>query len=134
MRFTLCVLCADCSVEVLAEVKRIRCIGYKTGFAFHCFGSVHTAVSSYLTTDIRTEKDSRCLCRDCLGWCCLLSAFIHACKSCKLLVLVIVDTKLILHDVVSNLRDYILHMLADSWSVLVPFSVRTQRRLLAGGM
>lgn len=78
-------VCADCSVEVLAKVKGIGCIGYKAGFAFHCFGSVYTSVSSCLALDIRTEKDSRCLCGDCLGWCCLLSDVIYACKSCKCL-------------------------------------------------
>lgn len=76
---------AGSSLEVLAKVKGVGCIGYKAGLAFHCFDSVYTAISTCLTLDIGIKKDSRCLCRNCLGWCRLLSAFIYACKSCECL-------------------------------------------------
>lgn len=111
-------VCADCSVEVLAKLKGIRCIGYKAGLAFHCFGSVYTAVSSCLALDIRTEKDSRCLCRDCLGWCCLLSDVIYACKSCKCLPFSLYKLHLFELYIDSTTGAYVLQIVGAFWYLL----------------
>jgi len=35
-------LCADCGLEVSSEVKRFRCLGYKTGLALHHRASIYS--------------------------------------------------------------------------------------------
>lgn len=69
---------AVCCLEISSEVQWVRCVSYKTSIVFHCLVSVCSATASSATINFRTQTNIRCLCRNCMGWCCILFAVIHA--------------------------------------------------------
>ncbi|CAN7054401.1 unnamed protein product [Brassica oleracea var. botrytis] len=49
----------------------------------HRVSSIRSADSSYVTFKFSAENNNMSIRGNCLGWCSLLIATLHACKSCK---------------------------------------------------